>query len=97
MQRALGVSWDTQGDVLTFTLLVELTDANMNRRGILGITCRIFDPLGLLAPLILKPKLLLQDLWRLGFEWDQPLNEAQKKYWKKWLEGAKDVSKIRLR
>ena len=96
VQRALGVSWDTKEDVLTFTLVIDLIDADMTKRGILRITCRIFDPLGLLAPFILKAKLLLQELWRLGFEWDQHLNEAQEKYWKKWLEGAKQVSKIRL-
>ena len=82
--------------MLTFTIVIELIDADLNKRGILRITCRIFDPMGFLSPFILKAKLLLQELWRLEFDWDQPLNEAQKKYWKKWLEGAKDVSKIRL-
>ena len=96
MQRALGVFWDTKNDVLTFTFEIELVDADMTKRGILRITCRIFDPLGLLLPFLLKAKVLLQELWRLGFDWDQPLDEAQIKYWKKWLEGAKDVAKIRL-
>ena len=96
MQRALGVFWDTKNDVLTFKFAIELVQADMTKRGILRITCRIFDPLGLLIPFLLKAKVLLQELWRLGFDWDQPLDEAQMKYWKKWLEGAKDVAKIRL-
>ena len=93
VDRALGVSWNKKRDEFTFTLVIELVD-EVTKRVILRITCRIFDPLGLLAPFILKAKLLLQELWRLGFDWDQPINEAQKKYWEKWLAGAREVSQV---
>lgn len=47
----------------------------------------IFDPLGLIAPYVLKAKLLLLILMisrkRLG--WDDPLQEADKEQWKHWL------------
>ena len=45
----------------------------MTRRGIVSAVYSIFDPLGFIAPYVMKAELLL----RLG--WDDPLEEDDKK------------------
>ena len=45
----------------------------MTRRGIVSAVYSIFDPLGFIAPYVIKAELLL----RLG--WDDPLEEDDKK------------------
>ena len=39
-------------------------NASEQFRGILSYTSSIFDPLGILARIILEPKLIIQTLWR---------------------------------
>ena len=55
-ERALGMAWNVQDDVFTFT--TTLKDGN-TKRGILSITTSLFDPIGFLAAFILVAKLIL--------------------------------------
>ena len=34
---------------------------------------KVFDPLGLISPAIIKEKMLLQMLWSRGYDWDDEL------------------------
>ncbi len=43
------------------------------KRGVLRLSVKIFDPLGLLAPFTIVMKMLLQDLCIDGTNWDDPL------------------------
>ena len=45
------------------------------RRTILSIVSLLFDPLGFLAPYIMKAKLILQELCRNGAGWDAVIEE----------------------
>ena len=47
---------------------------------------RQFDPLGIVAPLLLGGKLILQKVAAFGVDWDDALSDEVKKDWKKWLE-----------
>ncbi|CAG2206251.1 unnamed protein product [Mytilus edulis] len=58
--RALGVIWDVNDDAIKYK--VKLEEKPLTRRGITSTVSSIFDPLGLIAPIILKGKIILQDL-----------------------------------
>ena len=58
--RALGILWNLGTDVLQ--IKVTTKDVPLTKRGILSYTSSIFDPLGILAPIILEPKLTIQSL-----------------------------------
>ncbi|XP_035988947.1 uncharacterized protein LOC118561130 [Fundulus heteroclitus] len=45
--------------------------------------------MGLLAPVILPVKKLLQELCRIKYSWDEELPDTNIKGWKKWLSGLK--------
>ena len=94
VERALGVSWETMKDVFTFTMMT--VEVKFTKRGILIVTSTLFDPLGILAPFVLKAKILLQELWREGLDWDEEISDEHKQYWEKWIAGAKKVSSIQL-
>ena len=72
-QRVLGVRWLVQENSFIFN--VSLPDKPLTRRGILSALNSLFDPLGLVSPLTLEPKLLLQTLYSKGLSWDDPLNK----------------------
>ena len=41
------------------------------KRAILSFKASIFDPLGILTPFTLEPKLLIQELWSREIDWDE--------------------------
>ena len=90
----LGLPWDTQEDVISLTMEVnlsakkqgvrsggslkpedegEIRDAVLTRRVLMSQVHAIFDPLGLLSPVTVKFKLVLQALVQAKMDWDEPL------------------------
>lgn len=60
---------------------------------------KIFDPLGLLGPIILFTKKLMQNLWRLKLEWDESIPLEIHSQWLKFctqLNHMNDISIPRL-
>ena len=94
MERALGVLWDPKNDVFTFT--AKLKEVPSNKRGIQSATNSLFDPPGFLAPFTLKPKLIMQVLWKQGRQWDEDVDQDTNKIWEKWLDASKRIAKIKI-
>ncbi|XP_044166852.1 uncharacterized protein LOC122950905 [Acropora millepora] len=46
----------------------------MTKRSLLSLASRMFDPMGLISPFTVRAKILFQELWRRGLEWDDPLD-----------------------
>jgi len=51
------------------------------KRSVLRSTASIYDPLGLLSPIITQCKIFMQQLWQLKVNWDDPLNTMVKEHW----------------
>ncbi|KAJ8933796.1 hypothetical protein NQ318_001526 [Aromia moschata] len=52
-------------------VLVNIQNCECTKRNILSTISRIFDPLGLVAPVTLYAKLLVKKLWSLHLNWDE--------------------------
>lgn len=63
------------------------------RRGILSLTSSLYDPLAFAATLILPAKVLLQELCRLDFGWDETLPNDTLVKWRAWLD---DLPNLKL-
>ena len=96
--KALGTSWNTQDDLLTFTNVSSiLTEADpKTKRSLISLYSRIFDPIGLLTPFLMVPKLLFQELWARGLDWDQSLDTDIAEAWETWKQELADVSHIEV-
>ena len=66
LERALGILWDPNEDVLKVKVLYK--EVPNTKHGILSFTSSIFDPLGMISPAILEPKLLIQELWKRNID-----------------------------
>ena len=62
----------------------------------LSVISSIFDLLGLLGPFIVKGKMILQELWRLGYDWDSSVQGHPLRCWKQWLDGVAKISSFQL-
>ena len=94
IERALGIVWNVGTGCFTFKFKVQETETT--KRGILKVTSSLFDPLGFVTPFVLKAKILLQELWRRNYDWDDDIKDDLLQYWKRWLESAKQISAINL-
>ncbi len=82
-EHALGLQWNVEDDTFRFNIAV--TEKPHTRRGILSMVSSVFDPLGILAPLTLPVKQLLQQLCQEGYGWDEPIPSSQYKHWLNWI------------
>lgn len=48
---------------------------------VLSKTAEVFDPLGIVAPVTVLFKYFLQTLWKLRFDWDDPVPENYSRQW----------------
>ncbi|XP_064635230.1 uncharacterized protein LOC135492608 [Lineus longissimus] len=94
IEKALGVQWNPETDSLGLKLLEKSKPAT--RRGILSLTSSLYDPLGLLSPIILKAKIILQDLCRLKLGWDEEIPEQKLFEWQSWLGDLGKISNFEV-
>jgi hypothetical protein len=68
----------------------------ITKRNILSTICQIFDPLGLITPVIVSAKVLLQTLWTRNLDWDQAVPSDIKSRWLEIINGFNTVSGIQI-
>lgn len=94
VEQALGVQWSIESDAFQFR--VQLRESPLTRRGILSTVSSIFDPLGLVSPLLLTGKSILQDLCRDGLGWDDPVSDEIRSRWERWRCDVVKLSKLQI-
>ncbi|XP_064643619.1 uncharacterized protein LOC135497715 [Lineus longissimus] len=82
LERTLGMEWHVKSDCFRFS--VNLKDKPLTSRGILSTVSSIFDPLGLVSPVLLQGKMILQDLCHQKADWDDPIPDKIRMRWGKW-------------
>ncbi|XP_055591270.1 uncharacterized protein LOC129743309 [Uranotaenia lowii] len=74
--KALGLLWDPKGDLFLFHKSPEQTkdDFQPTNRKVLSQIAKLFDALGLVSPVIVEAKMIMQSLWAANIGWDDPVN-----------------------
>ena len=89
-----------QIEVMTEDWLEDLRrgDKQLTKRRVLAFVMSQYDPLGLLAPLLLMAKLLLRPLYGSGYQggWEDPLPEAQALRWQAFLTIALKTGELKV-
>ena len=77
LERTLGLYWDTETDTLAVKVSLSHGKANCHtRRDCLSKLSSTFHPLGLICPVLLPAKRLMQRTWQLKLDWDDSLPEG---------------------
>ncbi|GFV34267.1 integrase catalytic domain-containing protein [Trichonephila clavipes] len=64
--------WDPKVDCLTYK--VKISDkVNFSKRDVLSEIARLYDPLGLIGPIVTKAKIFIQELWKIKLDWSVQL------------------------
>ena len=92
--RALGVTWDAQEDVFKFNALKQ--EPATTKRTILSQVFSVWDPRGLLLPFSIGSKIILQNLNRLKYGWDDGLKEADVREWCEWFKESWRLETVQI-
>ncbi|XP_058443065.1 uncharacterized protein LOC131425280 [Malaya genurostris] len=79
--KTLGVVWDPQLDQLCIEVQPIEADTQWTKRKIFSAIAKLYDPLGLVSPVVAWAKMRLQHLWLASIGWDDPvLPEIESKW-----------------
>ncbi|XP_078051509.1 uncharacterized protein LOC144477649 [Augochlora pura] len=71
--KTLGVVWNSSDDTISYAVTTSKSIGPITKRTISSEIAKIYDPLGLLGPVIIVAKILLQKLWTMKVDWDESL------------------------
>jgi hypothetical protein len=80
--KTLGGFWDSHEDTILYSVETKTSMSHITKRSISSVIARIYDPLGLFAPVIVRAKILLQRVWALKVDWDESLPSDLHSEWK---------------
>ena len=83
--KLLGLKWNKVKDSLQVDF--PSTPAVLTKRGILAYLAKVYDPLGLLSPMLLQGKILYREVCEAKVRWDGIIPDDLSKRWPK-LESA---------
>lgn len=66
------------------------------KREVARVVMCLFDPLGLIAFLLIRGKVLIQELWTKRTEWDQPIPEDTNQRWRRWVDSLQQLEQLRI-
>ena len=65
-------------------------------RNMLSLIASLFDPIGFLAPFLVRAKILLQQVWQCGVGWDDVQPSELLEEWSKWREELDGISQFHI-
>ena len=94
--KVLGVRWSCEDDCFLFDGIPIPEGVVTTKRVVLSCIARFFEPLGFLAPFLMKAKCLFQELWKLGLEWDEPVPPSFQEEFVSWVEDLQKLKEIQI-
>lgn len=94
--KVLGIIWESLDDEFRFEYNRESVCESITKRTILSEIASLFDPLGLLGPITVVGKIILQDVWQSGVGWDESLPEHIHERWLRLRYQLPFLNKLRV-
>jgi len=96
LTKTLGTYWQPRDDELHYTMRSFSSTNAWTKRNMVSEMARLFDPLGLIGPVVVRAKILVRELWREKLNWDTQLPDSHQRNWASYYNQLADVNKIRI-
>ena len=83
VEKLLGYAYNPNLDIIQISPNCFDFNAFNTKRSVLSNLAKVFDPLGLITPLISKGKALMRVIWQQKFDWDDILPQEMVESWEK--------------
>ncbi|XP_052849036.1 uncharacterized protein LOC128260255 [Drosophila gunungcola] len=93
--KTLGMSWQPKLDVfcLRYTLPTIIV---ITKQSIVSLVAHLYDLLGLVSPVVIRRKILVQELWMHRLNWGDPLPSELQSQWKRIEEDLHNLQTIEI-
>ncbi|XP_036146016.1 uncharacterized protein LOC118646671 [Monomorium pharaonis] len=93
--KTLGLNWCPKADMFQFSMDFVKSPVS-TKREVLSTISRLFDPLGMVGPILTRAKLIMQETWVSDLDWDEPLTNNLRKAWDAYVKDVRGVGSIRV-
>ncbi|CAK1583812.1 unnamed protein product [Parnassius mnemosyne] len=94
--KTLGLCWLSNRDTFTFCCNMSIQEIKPTKRCLLSEISKLYDPLGWLAPISTKLKILFQNVWKLNISWDEKIPENIQQEWRKIRSDMNDIQEFEI-
>lgn len=94
MVTALGLTWQPATNSFRFALKPWHPPQNITKLTLLSDINSVYDPIGLIAPLLIKGKIFIQQLWSFKIDWDEVLSIEFKTKWTKFYSSLQRLTEL---
>ncbi|KAL1448077.1 hypothetical protein WDU94_013868, partial [Cyamophila willieti] len=96
--NVLGMLWKKDEDVLSVNVdsLMSMDIVKVTKRVILSAAHRIYDPIGIISPFALIPKLLLQETWEDKLGWNEEVSADIQTRFANWMDEVPSIAEIKI-
>ena len=97
IHKVLGVSWDLNSDELLPLVDVEdIVPKKLTKREVLSCLSKIYDPCGLVSPVVTPLKIIVQDCWKEKLGWDEEASVDLRRRVEEVLKGFSGGNQLRV-
>ena len=93
--KALGLQWNSKLDLMSPSINVP-SNYRSTKRGLISDVARTYDILGWISPAVLSMKLLYQQLWKTGHDWDEQVPPDLLDLHKRWRSELPSLAEKQL-
>ena len=93
--KTLGLAWHPLEDHFVYTSSSEYV-SNVTKRTLLSDISKHFDPIGLIAPVLVVAKIIIQSCWKLELEWNDAVPDDVSRSYTNWKDGMGSLPQLKI-
>jgi hypothetical protein len=92
--KTLGIRLDVKSDAFKSTCPEPYSSPNDSKRDILSYISKFYDPLGLIGPVFVRAKVIMQMLWEADSNWDSTPPDNIRKVWTDFINDLSQMQPV---
>jgi len=93
--KILGLTWKPDRDIFQFAVTLSGPPGNTKRK-VLSDIAKFFDPLGWATPVIIRAKILIQQLWIVKCDWDEVVPPKLFEVWQHYHAHLQQLERVTI-
>lgn len=94
--KVLGISWNPHSDEFKIAIPLASNLSTPTKRYVLSCIAQMFDPLGLIGPVVVIAKILMQRIWSSKIDWDDQLPTELTARWNLFAQNLLHLSNLTI-
>ena len=93
--KTLGLTWHPLEDYFVYVSSSECSNS-ITKRSLLSEVSKHFDPIGLIAPVLVVAKVFIQRCWKLDLDWNDAVPDEVARAYTNWQEDMSSLSQLQI-